>query len=66
MEMISRLILRCDTPFEIASRIGTDSVNIRFYINGRPIVIFSLEVQQIELQIHDPRGGVLPKPFNDT
>ncbi len=44
-------------PFEIDSRISTDSTNIRIYLGGRVISIFNWEVNKKQLRIHDPATG---------
>lgn len=48
------------SPFEIATRLTTDSTNIRFYVNGKITVIFNWEVRPDQLRLHDPTPGSKP------
>ncbi len=52
-------------PFEFDTLIATDSVNIRYYLDGRVVAILNWEVRPHELRIHDPRGGIQPVAIAD-
>ena len=46
-----------EPPFVISTRVGTDSVNIRYFWRSKTLTIFNWEVNRGQLRLHDPASG---------
>ncbi|MBP6782380.1 MAG: hypothetical protein KA152_01230 [Verrucomicrobiales bacterium] len=52
-------------PFEMMTRVATDSFNIRYYLGDRVITILNWEVNPKQLRLHNPTPGIGPIGIND-